>query len=140
MYSFIRFTLLAIINVLLIIDLNEQKRSTNVQNSVIKKNQLSINLSVILLTLLFIACTSPSAVCSQFYDILVRTYTGNIILFASDCLAFSYHALNIIILCFSNKQFLRKLKEAFGFKNVTVFPTHNNTNTGPNIASTIRNT
>jgi len=125
LYSFIPFILLVIINIFLIIDLNKKKRLTNVQNSIIKKNQLSINLSIILLTLLFILFTSPSAVSSQFYNILVTTTTGNIILFACDCFAFSYHALNIIILCLSNKQFLRKLKEAFGIKNVTVFPTHN---------------
>ena len=125
MYSFIPFILLVIINIFLIIDLNKKKRLANVENSVIKKNQLSINLSIILMTILFVVFTSPSALSSQFYNILVTTYTGNVILFASDCLAFSYHALCIIILCLSNKQFLRKLKEAFGVKNVTVFPNHN---------------
>ena len=125
MYSFIPFILLAIINILLIFDLNRQKKLVSVKNSAIKKNQLSINMSVIVLTLLFIVFTSPSAVCSQFYNTLVTTYIGNIILFASDCFAFSYHALNIIILCAANKQFFRNLKETFSLKsNLPVFPTN----------------
>jgi hypothetical protein len=129
MYSFIPFILLVIINIFLIVDLNKKKRMASVQNSVIKENQLSITFSIILLTILFIVFTSPSAVSSQFYNILLTTYTGNIILFACDCFAFSYHALNIIILCLSNKQFLRKLTEAFGFKNRDVYPTHNRNQT-----------
>ena len=129
MYSFIPFILLVIINIFLIVDLNKKKRMASVQNSVIKENQLSITFSIILLTILFIVFTSPSAVSSQFYNILSTTYTGNIILFACDCFAFSYHALNIIILCLSNKQFLRKLREAFGFKNRDVYPTHNTNQT-----------
>ena len=109
------FGLLFIINVLLIVDLHQ--KTTAMSGSIFhKKNyQLSINLSVVVMTLLFILFTSPGAVCSQFYNSLVRTYTGNIVLFASDCFAFSYHGLNIVILYTFNKQFRRKFKETFGY-------------------------
>ena len=63
------------------------------------------------MTLLFIAFTCPSAIASQYYNVLVESYNGKIILFAMDCIAFSYHSLNIIILCLSNKQFVRKLRK-----------------------------
>lgn len=101
-----------IINIFLIIDLQKKKRSVTQATTRIHKNQLSINLSVILMTLLFILFTSPGAICSQFYNVLVQSHTGLVILYSSDCIAFSYHALNILILCISNKQFLRKLKVA----------------------------
>jgi hypothetical protein len=48
--------------------------------------------------------------------VLVSSYIRNIILYACDCFAFSYHALNIIVLSLTSQQFLKKLKEAFGFK------------------------
>ena len=75
------------------------------------KKQLYVNVSVILMTILFIVFTCPSAIASQYYNVLVTSFNGKIILFALDCFAFSYHALNIIILCLSNKQFLRNLKK-----------------------------
>ena len=66
------------------------------------------------MTILFILFTSPSAICSQFYGQLISSYNGTIILYVSDCIAFSYHALNIIILCLVNKSFLRRLKIVLG--------------------------
>lgn len=71
------------------------------------------------MTLLFIVLTSPGAICSQFYNTLIVSYSGNVILFSSDCIAFSYHALNILILCISNKHFLRKLQQALKIVNVS---------------------
>ena len=123
MYSFIPFIFLAIINTLLIIDLRRHVQLTSEStNSAVSttSNKISINTSVIAITLLFIVFTCPSAIASQYYNTLVTSYNGNIILFACDCFAFSYHALNIIILCMFNKQFVRKFREAFGMKrNVT---------------------
>ena len=115
MYSFIPFISLTVINILLIFDLHKRSRTImDSVNSTFKKNQISISVSVVLMTLLFVFFTCPSAVASQYYDTLVSTYTGNIVLFAADCFAFSYHALNIIILILSNKQFDRKFQLALG--------------------------
>ena len=115
LYSFLPFLLLIIINIFLIIDLQEKKKSItdlNLRNN--KRKEISINLTIILMTILFILFTSPSAICSQFYGKLIKSYNGTIILYVSDCIAFSYHALNIIILCLVNKSFLRRLKIVLG--------------------------
>jgi len=111
LYSFVPFVLLAIINLLLIINLHQKQRANmeNTNSSVDNKTQIQINLSVIIMTLLFIVFTCPCAIASQYYNVLVTSFNGNIILFSMDCFSFSYHALNIIILCFTNKQFRRKL-------------------------------
>ncbi len=103
------------INIFLIIDLKEKKKSiTNLDLRNNKRKEISINLTIILMTILFILFTSPSAICSQFYGQLISSYNGTIILYVSDCIAFSYHALNIIILCLVNKSFLRRLKIVLG--------------------------
>ena len=130
MYSFIPFTLLAIINISLIWELQQLKKSIKGGNSRVKKSQMAITFSVILMTILFIIFTSASAVCSQLYEKLILSYTGNIILFALDSFSFSYHGLNLIILC-ENKLFLSKLKEAFGLVKETN-PNENKTNTAAN--------
>ena len=70
------------------------------------------------MTILFIVFTCPSAIASQYYLKLWGTYSGRIVLFFCDDLTFAYHALNIVILCLSNKLFLRELKDIF-YKNKT---------------------
>lgn len=64
---------------------------------------------MIAISLFFIILTTPGAVCSQFYYDLVRTVNGKLILFACDSITFSYHALNIIFLSLSNKEFYTRL-------------------------------
>ncbi len=103
------------LNILLIIDLNRNSNNSNGENLRLR-NSKKHSITVIIMTLLFIIFTCPSAICSQFYSVLVSSYIGKVILYACDCFAFSYHALNIIILCLSSKQFLKKIKEAFGIK------------------------
>ena len=125
MYSFIPFSVLAIANILLIVDLHKRSSSTSetvLSISTFKKNQISISISVISLTLLFILFTCPSAIATQYYDMLIVSFDGKVILFSADCFAFSYHALNIIILVLFNKQFMRKFKEMFGFGKDRVQP------------------
>lgn len=112
MYSFIPFIFLLIINILLIRAIRQKTKHLQGSTSIAKKKQSSINYSVIMMTLLFIVFTCPSAVCSQFYNILIQTQNGQIVLFSLGCFAFSYHALNIAIMCASNKFFFRKFKEA----------------------------
>ena len=70
-------------------------------------------MTVILLSLLFIILTSPGAIISQYYDVLIISYTGRIILFSGDCISFSFHAFSIIILSLTNKRFSKKLKTLF---------------------------
>ncbi len=61
------------------------------------------------MTLMFILFTSPGAVSSIMFNILIQTETGRLILVICDNLTFSYHGFNIIILSVSNKNFWRKL-------------------------------
>ena len=127
LYSFIPFALLTVTNLLLIINL-KKKSTVSVQNSQLSKNQASINMSVIMLTFLFIVFTCPSAIASQYYNVLVMTFGGNVFLSTAGCLAFTYHALNIIILCLSNKEFMRKIIKLFCKKNRVHTASSNSTN------------
>lgn len=64
-----------------------------------------MNITVIIMTLLFILFTGPGAVVSLFYNSLKRTYPGKVVLFFGDSLQFSYHALNFVIVLLTNKKF-----------------------------------
>ena len=107
------FGLLAFTNVLLIFDLRQKTNAVSASISVAKKNQMAINISVVIMTLLFIVFTCPSAIASQYFVVLWNSHLGRIVLFACDDLTFAYHALNIFILSLSNKIFLRELKAIF---------------------------
>lgn len=67
-------------------------------------------MAILVMTFLFIIATSPGAIISQFYSVLVRSETGLVILLAGDDITFSYHAFTFIILYFTNKEFLRRIK------------------------------
>jgi hypothetical protein len=110
--------LLTIINILLIIDLNrkiQSSASSSIRNTRISKNQRAINITLIIMTLLFILLTGPNAVCSMLFSQIMKLPNGELIIILLDCITFSYHALNILVLCLSNKEFLRQLKKSFGF-------------------------
>ena len=120
LYSFIPFTLIAILNVLLLLHLNElRKNSAGLANSPLALQQMSINITILVITILFIVFTFPGAVISQFYSALVVSENGNIVIYVGDCFTFSYHAFTIIILSFTNKEFSRKLKDTRIVKRVT---------------------
>ena len=118
LYSFAPFCFLVITNILLIVDLR-QRTSSSTNISVAKKNQFSINVSIVFMTMLFILSTCPSAIVSQYYTTLLNTYFGRVVLFFCDDLTFSYHALNVIILCVFNKLFIRELKIIF-FRKIII--------------------
>ena len=129
MYSFIPFALLVIINIFLLIDLSQKSRQiTTIENTNISKHQISISVSVIVMTFLFIVFTCPSAIASQYYDILVLSFSGNVLLSAADCLSFTFHAFNLVILCASIKEFMRRWRKTFIHKqnSVSTHPTTSN--------------
>ena len=113
MYSFIPFAVLLVTNILLIVDLHKKAKTIQGSDSVLKKNQFSINLSVVVLTLIFIVLTCPSAIACQYYTTLIMTPHGIVLVLIADCCAFTYHAFNIVILSTTNKLFRRKLIELF---------------------------
>lgn len=74
-----------------------------------KKRQMTI--SVIILTMLFIIMTLPGAVVSgYFFQVLIKTPMGTIILYLLDNISFSYHGLGFLILYLSNKQISMQVK------------------------------
>jgi hypothetical protein len=124
LYSFLPFTMLAIANVLLIVFLFKLSRSLAVARTSTRtitiaatthtmqlnvrsraQKQKSLNLTVISLTLIFILMTSPSAVCSIFFESWIKSYTGTLVISLSDSICFSYHGLNFLLLLLTNKKF-----------------------------------
>ena len=125
MYSYVPFSLLALANFLLIFSLRNRGKigasshqastannSSSANNSKSSKEK-SMNRTVIIITLLFIALTCPGAIGSIYYNSLVRTKVGQLILFFLDSLTFSYHGLNFIILLLTNKKFEAEFKAIF---------------------------
>ena len=108
LYSFIPFCLILILNSLLVYHLYQVKKSIkNLNQSALLKNQFSISITILAMSFLFVLSTSPGAVISQFFSILIQTETGTIVLYIGDNITFSYHALTIVILMVSNKEFYR---------------------------------
>ncbi len=119
------FTLLAIFNTLLIILLQIKRRrsqgnissSTNQTSSKTNK-QRSLNITVITLTTLFIVMTMFGTLASIYYDTLLESETGLIILYVFDAIATSYHALNFIFLLITNKRFREEALGILGKRSI----------------------
>ena len=107
MYSFVPFGVLLIVNVLLIRAMRQKIRDLAGSSFISKKKQLSISLSVMLMTLLFILFTMPSAIGTLLVNTLLTTHDGKLILFCFGCFSFTYHAFNLVILCRFNKHFFK---------------------------------
>ena len=122
LYSFIPFGLIFILNALLLFYIYKSTKTIQNFRSSILKKQISISVTILTITFLFIIATAPGAVISQFYNVLVRSEHGLIVLFSGDNITFSYHAFTLIILSLTNKEFLRKFRES---NQVTVYPTNN---------------
>ena len=76
-----------------------------------RSKRLAASISVIILTFLFIVMTLPDAIATGFYlSELLDTNSGTAVLFAADCLAFSFHGFNSIILLVTNSQFRQEFK------------------------------
>lgn len=67
-----------------------------------------MNQTVLLMTFAFIALTSPIACASFFFNTLFTTDYGNFIIVLLDCISFSYHGLNFVIMTFSNNMFRKE--------------------------------
>lgn len=58
------------------------------------------------MTVAFIMLTLPNAIAGGYYiAVLFSTRLGTMILFITDCLAFSFHSFNFIVFLISNKRF-----------------------------------
>lgn len=82
----------------------------HVSNETNRKRKLMAT-TVISLTTMFLVCSFPQTFTRGFYlTQLSSTPAGITVIFASDTLAFSYHALNFFILYASNKKFSNEIK------------------------------
>ena len=101
--------ILSIFNILFMIYIFKRlKYSSRIAST--RRKKLSTNKTIIVLTILFVVFTTPSAIISRYYNDLVNTKVGNIILLSGDCFSFTFHALSIFVLYLSNKRFSDRLK------------------------------
>lgn len=121
MYSYFPFILLAISNFLLIVRLNLMKNSFINQDHGFGLRKKNMNLTVILMTSLFIVVTIPSTMSTLFYPLLIQSDYGLGILYLFDSIANTYHCLNIVILLASNKKFFEETLKVFFIDRIT-FP------------------
>ena len=113
-YSIIPSILLVIINTLLIRRVIKKDKTITLTRNTKKR---MMNLFVIFMTIYFIVLTLPSSIAGGFFfDELLSTKLGNIILFFCDCLSFSNHAFNIFLLFFVNTRFRRALRQKLSLK------------------------
>ena len=112
MYSFVPFGVLLIINILLVKAMRQKIRDIAGTSFISKQKQLSISLSIMLMTVLFIVFTLPMAIGSLLVNTLLSTHSGKLILFCFGCFSFTYHALNLVILCRFNKHFYKLCRKA----------------------------
>ena len=69
----------------------------------------SLTTTVMSITLLFIVMTSPTSLAAFYYNQLLDTYAGILVLNFLNSLCFTYHSLNICILLVTNKKFSSEL-------------------------------
>ena len=112
LYSFVPFGVLLIVNVLLVRAMRQKVRDLAGSSFISKKKQLSITLSVMLMTLLFIVFTLPIAIGSLLVNTLTTTHNGKLVLFSFGCFSFTYHAFNLVAVCRFNKHFCKLCSEA----------------------------
>ena len=117
MYSYIPFSLLALLNLLLIIHINKKKSNLE-QNKTQVSKQKTMNRTVISMTLMYIIMTIPGTLVSIYYGFLIQTDWGTFLLFLGDSIDNSYHGLNFIILLITNKKFLNEAKNILTKKKV----------------------
>jgi hypothetical protein len=87
--------------------LKKNKIATNSDNQ--KSKQRSLNVTTISIAVLFVVFILPTSVISSYYNELIKTFDGMVILYISDSCLFTYHGLNFIVLIATNKQIYRKL-------------------------------
>lgn len=128
-YSLGPFCLITIANVLLVNLIMKRKQIGRVQTVTVANNFTSstyesksknsrMNRTVITMTLIFIAMTSPIAMASFFFSLLASTDYGVFIITLFDCVSFSYHGLNFVIMALSNKIFRNAFKKLFRCSNL----------------------
>lgn len=71
----------------------------------------SLSFTVLIITTVFIVLTLPNNILNAFFLPLFDTEYGYNIFFLTDCLAFTYHGFNFLLLLITNKRFYAEFKE-----------------------------
>ena len=122
-YSLIPFTLLAIFNISLIYELTKRENNSTLTSSAQSKaNKRALTLTCISFNILFIVMTLPNALVSSFLynNIYNLGDLGNFVIIFCDCLAFTFHGLNFLLLLITNKRFKSETAKFWGIKTSTV--------------------
>ncbi len=116
MYSLIPFILIISTNILLIYEI--KKQTASIKSATKDAKSRAMNRLVILLALLFIVLTLPGAVVTSILNKVLqeRGIVGFVIINICDCLSFSFHALNFLIVMLTNKRFAYEVKAYFKTK------------------------
>lgn len=119
------FLAIAISNFGLIILIYRKKAAMG--NKATSKEQKSrhdrMNLTVLLMTFLFILMTTPIAMASFFFDELTTTDYGQFIIVLVDFISFCYHGLNIFIMAITNRIFYNECLQVVGLLGERVYST-----------------
>ena len=113
MYSLIPFILIITTNMLLIYEIKRQ--TGNIKSASKDAKNKALNRLVIIMALLFVALTLPSAVVTSILNKVLQTsgVVGFVIINLCDCIAFSYHSLNFLIVMLTNKRFMTEVTVLF---------------------------
>jgi len=71
---------------------------------------MSINITILVITILFIVLTLSGAEISQLYSALVVSENGNVVIYVGGCFTFSFIMRLQSLFLATNKEFSRKLK------------------------------
>ena len=113
LYSAIPFCILAFANMMLIIFLlkNNSQTFTENTNTLVCARRSKTNKTIMIVTITFIILTLPGALCSYYFSDLINLQYGRVILTFFDCVTFSYHGLNSLILFMTNNIYRREIKK-----------------------------
>ena len=117
-YSYIPFCMIAVANFLLVISILRKNKVSTATATNAKNRNIFMNITVFSITILFIVLTCPGAIASSYFNVLIQSYSGRVILFSVDSLTFSYHSLSFITLFITNKKFSKELYYLFTCKRI----------------------
>ncbi len=114
-YSLIPFILLSLSSGLLIYEINKRMPTGIATSANRHENQKSLHKTVVSFAVLFILMTLPGAIVTSFLNSFLQSSgdLGLLVITICDCITFSFHALNFLILLLTNKRFQRELKTYF---------------------------
>jgi hypothetical protein len=81
---------------------------------VMRTNQLSVNKTILLGSVLFILMTLPTSIASFFFTELIKTEVGHLLLSLADSISLTFNAFNMFIYVLLNKIFRHEFKNFFG--------------------------